>query len=350
MPGMGWRTRRAAGGLAGAALLVAVGASPAAAAPLTGRPPYQFTVRAAPVENYLEYFRELVQDAGFSRVQITHRSGDATGQARAVGAAYWLLTDDEPCLLGCEPPCPEATLINPTVARTANPRECADRIPGSAALGLPSSPDRTVPPAAHTEVRTPTDMTADAVSRMAGLAGSGSRVGALGSSSAAAFDPIAHRFTGSASSFLADVALPGGGAAAVASMLSISAVPNAVPLVSYRLSLTTWHDGTSTSGIDEQGFSIAGQQIPLTDLVGRVNKQLADLGGQLAQFAELGIAVLSPATAYTADGHRFRVAAPVVVVGARRDLALPTPVRGTGLRLGNAVFEGAFGAPDPPLR
>jgi len=32
-------------------------------------PPYQFTVRAAPVENYLQYFRELVQGVGFSRVQ-----------------------------------------------------------------------------------------------------------------------------------------------------------------------------------------------------------------------------------------------------------------------------------------
>jgi hypothetical protein len=347
---MGRRTRRAAGGLAGVALLVAVGTSPAAAAPLTARPPYQFTVRAAPVETYLEYFRELVQDVGFSRVQITHSAGDATGHARAVGAAYWLLTDDEPCLLGCEPPCPEPTLINPTVARTANPRECADRIPGAGALGLPTTVDSSVPAAAHAEARTPTEETAGALSRMAGPGGSGSRVNALGSSSAAAFDRTTDRFTGNASSFVADVALPGGGAATVASMLSVSAVPNAVPVVSYRLSLTTWRDGTSTSGVDEQGFSIAGEQIPLTDLVGRVNSQLAAVGKQLSEFADLGIAVLSPATAYTAEGQRFRVAAPVVVIGAGRDLALPTPLRGTGLRLGSAVFEGAFSAPDPPLR
>jgi hypothetical protein len=166
----------------------------------------------------------------------------------------------------------------------------------------------------------------------------------------AAFDPIADRFTGTATSFVTDVALPGGGAAAVASTLSVSAVPHAVPAVSYRLSLTTWRDGTSSSGIDEQGFSIAGQQIPLTDLVDRVNGQLAALARQLSAFAELGIAVLAPATAYRADDARFRVAAPVVMIGAGRDLALPTPLRGTGLRLGSAVFDGAFSAPDPPLR
>jgi len=336
---MGWRTRRAAGGLAGAALLVAGGASPAAAAPSTDRPPYEFTVRAAPVEHYLEYFRELVQDVGFSRVQLTHAAGDATGHARAVGAAYWLLTDDEPCLLGCEPPCPEPTLINPTVARTANPRECTDRIPGPGALGLPTTPAAAVP-AAHTAARTPTEQSADAACR----------VGSLGSSSAAAFDRTADRFTGNASSFVADVALPGGGAAAVASTMSVSAVPNAVPAVSYRLSLTTWRDGTSSSGIDEQRLRIAGQQIPLTELVGRVNAQLAALGRALSQFAQLGIAVLAPATSYRTDDSRFRVTAPVVVIGAGRDLASPTPLRGTGLRLGSAVFSGAFSAPDPPLR
>ena len=142
------------------------------------------------------------------------------------------------------------------------------------------------------------------------LAGPGTGLGALGSSSAAAFDRTTDRFTGNANSSVADLALPGGGAATVASTLSVCTVPNAVPMVSYRLSLTTWRDGTATSGVDEQGFSIAGEQIPLTDLVGRVNSQLAALGRRLAQVAELGIAVLSPTTAYAQDGGRFRVTAP----------------------------------------
>src|SRR4051794_29669395 len=72
--GMGRRTRRATGVLAGTAALLAAQVGPAAAAPLSTLPPYQFTVRAAPVENYLQYFRELVQDVGFSRVQIAHRT------------------------------------------------------------------------------------------------------------------------------------------------------------------------------------------------------------------------------------------------------------------------------------
>src|SRR5882762_5525534 len=193
---MGRRMRRAAGALAVAALLVVGQAAPAGAAPLISRPPYQFTVRAAPVENYLEYFRELVQDVGFSRVQVAHRSGDATGDARALGASYWLFTDDEPCLLGCEPPCPEATPVNPTMARTSNPRDCTDRVAGPAALGLPS-PDKSFPAAVHTEAHTRTDVSADALSRVGGLTAAGIGAGTAGSSSTAAMDPVTGRFTGS---------------------------------------------------------------------------------------------------------------------------------------------------------
>lgn len=347
---MGRRTRRVAGALAGAALLVVGQADPAAAAPLRSRPPYQFTVRAAPVEQYLQYFRELVQDVGISRVQIAHHAGDPTGHARALGAAYWTFTDDEPCLLGCEPPCPEATLVNATVARTSNPRECADRLPGLGALGLPTSLDKSFPAAAHTEAHTPSDRRADALSRVAGAAAGQLGTGAAGSAAEAEYDAVTGRFLGSAHSFVADLVLPGGELATVVSMLTVSAVPDTTPVVSYRLSLTTARDGTSTSGLDAQGFSIAGQQIPLTDLVSRVNGQLASLGQQLATFAELGIGVLSPATDYTSDKGRFRVTAPVVVIGVEPDLALPAPERGTGVRLGAAVFEGAFSAPDPPLR
>ncbi|HEY3605726.1 MAG TPA: hypothetical protein VGL04_13730 [Sporichthyaceae bacterium] len=347
---MGRRGRRAASALVGAALLVAGQAAPAVAAPLSTRPPYQFTVRAAPAEQYLQYFRELVQDVGFSRVQIAHRAGDATGHARALGAAYWLLTDDEPCLLGCEPPCPEATLINTTEARTANPRECTDRRAGLGALGLPSNADRSFPAAAHTEAHTPSDLHADALSRVAGVGAGQIGSGAAGSTSSAVFDPSTGRFLGSARSFVTDIALPNGQLAAVASALTVSGIPNTVPVVSYRLSLTVARDGTSSSGLDEQGFSIAGQQIPLTDLVGRVNSQLHSLGQQLSAFAELGIGVMSPVTDYAADSGRFRVAAPVVMIGVEPNLALPAPPSGTGVRLGTAVFEGAFSAPDPPLR
>jgi hypothetical protein len=347
---MGRRTRRAASALAGATLLWAGQVGPAAAAPRSAMPPYQFTVRAAPVETYLQYFRELVQDIGFSRVQIAHRADEATGHARAVGAAYWLLTDDEPCLLGCEPPCPEATVVNATEARTANPRECTDRLPGLGALGLPTNADKSFPGAAHTEVHTPSDLRADALSRVAGAAVGQLGTGAAGSASSAVFDPITGRFTGSAHSFVADIALPNGELATVASALTVTALPNTTPVVSYWLALTSARSGTSSSGLDQQGFSIAGQQVPLTDLVGRVNSQLGSLGQQLSAFAEVGIGVLSPVSDYTADGHRFRVSAPVVVIGVEPDLALPAPERGTGLRLGAAVFEGAFSAPDPPLR
>lgn len=337
----------------GAALLVAGQAAPVVAAPVSTRPPYQFTVRAAPAEQYLQYFRELVQDVGFSRVQIAHRAGDATGHARALGSAYWLLTDDEPCLLGCEPPCPPSAVVNATVARTANPKDCDDKVPGLAALSVPADVTKQLGDGARprSDARTPSTYLATGSARVAEFAGNaGLRAAAAGSESTATVDPATGRYTGTARGYVADLQLAGDRLATVTSLLRVTAEPGGTPKVDYLLSLLASGGGGWQSGVDQGSFTIAGTAIPLADLIGRVNAQLAALGSSLGNLADLGVRVLAPATDYVPGTDRFRVAAPVLLLGVSPDVSTPTPNRDTGVRLGTAVFEGSYNRPDPPLR
>ena len=329
--------------LAGPAAAVPNGSSHALSVPALL--PYQFSVRAAPLENYLHFFRELDSDTGYSRVRLAHRTGEPVGSARAVGAAYWLLTDDEPCLLGCDPPCPESTPSNPTVASTSNPRECKDVLPGPGTLGVPPDvlPLNGTGSAPRVGAQTPSEFSATGSAQAVALSvGAGVNTGAVGSTSTGSVDRVTGAFTGVARGVVTDIALPGGKLATVTSMLGVSVAPGVAPKVDYLLSLVTWDGAGMASKVDQQSFTIGGNQIPLVDLVRNVNAQLAALGERLGSLIDLGVRVLEPVDDYTVYGTRFRVSAPVLVVGVDPDVSLPAPTGASGLRIGSAVFEGGF--------
>lgn len=335
---------------AGAALCLA-GAVPArASGPV---PPYQFTIRASAIEQYLQFFREIDSDIGFSRVELAHIAGAPAGSASALAASYWLPTDDAPCLLGCEPPCPESSVVNPTVARTADPKDCDNKTPGLAALGVPADltkqlGDQIKP---RVDARTPSTSTATGSARIAQITGSGGlQAAAAGSESTEHVDPTTGRYTGVARGYVTDLRLAGGRLVTVTSMLRVTADPGASPTIDYLLSLVASTGRGWQSGVDQGSFTIAGNAIPLSDLLGKINAQLASAGSNLGNLADLGVRVLAPASDYVPGTDRFRVSAPVLVLGVSPDVSTPTPNRDTGVRLGSAVFEGSYTAPDPPLR
>lgn len=337
-----------------AATLVIGGGAPAAAQRTldSAQLQYQFTLRAAPVETYAHFFRELVQGVAFSRVQLTQRRGEVGGIARAVAAAVWPITDEEPCLLGCEPPCPESTVVNPTVARTSAPLECNERVPGFAASGLPPQVADALSSGIAPEVAasTPNDATATGSSRIGDFDFGDNRFAGAGSVSTARINTTTGRLRASARSFVTRLQLPDGGVASIASTLAISALSDERPTVDYQLSFASAGSGKTRSGLDQTNFTISGTKIPITDLVTTFNDSLTAIGSQLRILAALGIRVLAPTTDFTAVGTRYRVSAPVLMVGVEPGVALPTPTRDGGVRIGAATFEGNYGRPDAPLR
>jgi hypothetical protein len=344
------------GAAASTAAVLALGAAtPAAATPRAVDPEqiqYQFTLRAAPVESYTYFFRELVQAAGFSRVQLAHERGDVSGVARALGAAVWPITDEEPCLLGCEPPCPESTVVNPTVARTSAPPECNNRVPGTAASGLPPELAALLSEGVAPEIvaTTPDDTTATGSARIGDLDHKRNSFDGAGSLSTARVDRYTGKLVASAQTFVTELRLPDGDLASITSRLEVTARPDELPQVSYLLSLVGAAGGGNRSGLDQANFTISGNKIPITDFVQGFNDSVANVGAQLRILAGLGVRVLSPTADFTEVGTRFRVSAPVLMVGVEPSVNLPAPTRDGGVRIGAATFEGSYGAPDPPLR
>ncbi|MBV9822012.1 MAG: hypothetical protein JO144_07165, partial [Actinobacteria bacterium] len=282
----------------GAGLTLVFGWAPAAAA-ADQPPPYQFTIRAAAVEQYLQFFREIDSDLGFSRVLLSHFSGAPAGSSTALGASYWLLTDDAPCLLGCEPPCPKTAVINPTVARTANPKDCDNKTPGLAALGVPAQVQKELgePSRPRSDAATPSTNTALASARIAQVAGNaGFQAAAVGSESTATVDPITGHYVGTSRGYVLDLHLAGDRLATVTSLLRVTAEPSSMPKVDYLLSLVSSGGNGWQSGVDQGSFTIAGSAIPLSDFLAKFNAQLATLGSSLGNLADLGVRVLAPAT------------------------------------------------------
>ncbi|MGQ0467467.1 MAG: hypothetical protein ACT4QG_19390 [Sporichthyaceae bacterium] len=347
-----WTPRRGHVGavFVAAALVLTAGAPPAAAE--RERLQYQFTLSAAPVEGYTYFFRELVQALGYSRVQLTQRRSEISGQSRAIGAALWPITDEEPCLLGCEPPCPESMVLNPTVARTSSPLECNDRFSGASAAGLPPLVADALSSGLAPEARasTPSDIEATGSSRVGDTSFGENDFASAGSVSTARVFGATGRLVASARSFLTDLRLPGGEVVSLSSSLQITAVPGALPTVGFTLSFASAGGGPNRSGVDQASFTISGNAIPIGDFVQAFNDSLAAVGGQLRVLAGLGIRVLAPTTEFTEVRSRFRVNAPVFTIGAEPGATLPTPTRDGGVRLASATFEGNYEAPDPALR
>jgi hypothetical protein len=243
-------------------------------------------------------------------------------------------------------------LINPTVARTTSPRECNDRVPGLSAAGAPTELTKAFDTgsASRVRARTPSDRTATGSSRVVNVDGpAGVQAAAGGSSATATVDGAGH-YIGSASAFVTDLEFAGNRLASVTSAMQVTTEPGTLPKVDYLLSLITSGGSGWSSGVDQQSFTIAGHQIPLVDLVSQVNAQLAILGSQLSKLADLGVRVLAPNTDYVPGTDRFRVSAPVVLIGVGPQLSTPTPTRDTGVRIGTAEFDGSYTEPDPPLR
>jgi hypothetical protein len=271
-----------------------------------------------------------------------------------VGAGYWLVTDDEPCLFGCDPPCPSGEVPNPTVARTMFPTRCEPRRPGLNPLGVPAEVDKSLPAPAwpQSEAEARTDVSGSAAGRNTELAlPPGIRLGAAGSTGFAAVTRETGEYSGTARSFVSELVTPTGGLASITSLMRVTVSPqSSQPRVTYLLSVAGTSGGGSRTEVDEHGFTVAGVDIPAGDLIAQFNSALSAYAKSVAMLGELGFELLAPQVGQSYDGRRYRIAAPVLTLGADPSVARTTPAREAGVRLGAAVFEGSYTDPDPILR
>jgi hypothetical protein len=327
-----------------ALLLTGVAALPtgSARAAAPSPTPYAFTLRSTAVENFVNLFREMGQGVGFSRSTLTRLAGAREGEAEAIGAGAWTLLEDEPCLLGCDPPCTSPTVGNPSMARASHPRSCADQRAGLF-TGTASPPGQAAAPSPASAV---------GAGRAVGVTSfPGLRVGLAGSDVTASVQ-VDGQYVGTAHSYLTDVVTASGQIRSITSTMRVNALPDgSLPTVTTSFSVVGLSSNGSRAGINERGFTIFGQDIPATDLVRWFNAQLQQVVGIAGVLGQVGVRVLDPQVGLSDDGRRYRITAPALVLGAEQGVNTQgLSARAGGLRLASGVFEGSYDQPDAPAR
>jgi hypothetical protein len=312
-------------------------AGPASARSTPRADGYSFTLRAGAVENFVHFFREIAQGVGFSRVTLTHPGDAPRGSAEAVGAGVWTLVEDEPCLLGCDPPCTDPAVGNPTMARSTFPRSCDDQRAGLA-VGetTPTAQARAVGPA-----------TGESEGHAVELSSfPGFRAGAAGSEVSANVSESGV-YTGVAQAYLTEVATATGSARAVTSLMRVTVRPDgSVPVVTFAFSVVGAAAADARTGVNGQNFTIFGRDIPVVDFVAYFNHQVANVVGVAGILGNLGVRLLEPSVGLSDDGTRYRVTSPVLLVGAAQGaLTQGLSLHSGGVRLAAGVFEGSYGRP-----
>ena len=323
------------------ALLVAP-VPPASARPTPREDGYSFVVRAGAVENFVHFFHEMAQGAGFSRVSLTRPADATAGRAEAVGAGAWTLVEDEPCLLGCDPPCTDPVLGNPTMSRATFPRSCDDQRAGLALGGV-------APPGQAAASGPATAVAKGHAVQLTSFPGV--RAGVAGSEVSGSVSPTGV-YTGVAEAYVHELVTATGSARAITSLMRVTARPDGtVPVVTFAFSVVGATAADSRAGVNEQNFTIFGRDIPLVDAVSYFNHQVANVVGIAGVLGHLGVRLLEPSVGLSDDGSRYRITAPVLLVGATQGaLTQGLSLHSGGVRLAAAVFEGSYGAPAPAPR
>jgi hypothetical protein len=340
------RTRSRTAGVAAAVLAAAglAGVPAANAAPQAfnfQNSSYILTLRAGAVEPYAVIPRDLPTDIGFSYVDLVHDLGQKQGRCETWGAGYWLGTEVEEGVLGLGAAPPDAGDVshgykNPTTSRQVRP----DLTPA----GEPSGSDRTpVIPAAgtagpHWVATCNHDAKGSGTGELADVAGAKF----VGSTSAAEVNKVTGLYTGISRSYIQDLEI-GGNLVTITSLMQVKQTPTSKPVITYRLSFLDGGPDGKNYGLNQNGFTVAGTNVPADPLVEQFNSQVEQGAGALAALGPYGLSLLAPHVGKSTDGDRFSITAPVIQGKAGLKVREGTIGQEQGLRFGSVTFQGAYG-------
>jgi hypothetical protein len=335
--------------LAAAAAALLVGAPLTAAPPATAAPsPFDFeessyilTLRAGAVEPYALIPRDLPTDIGYSYVDLVHDIGQQDGRCEAWGAGYWLGQEVEEGVLGPGAAPTDAGDVskgykNPTTSRQVRP----DLTPA----GQPSGSDRTpaipadgsagpnwIAACAH-------DAKGNGTGELADLAGAK----LVGSTSAAEVNKATGLYTGTSRAYIQDLDI-GGALVTITSLMQVKQAPGAQPVITYRLWLLDGGAEGTNYGLNQNGFTVAGTDVPADQLVEQFNDQIAQGARAIAALGPYGLTLLAPHVGKSTDGDRYSITAPVIQGNAGLKLRDGTIGQEQGLRFGSVTFQGVYG-------
>lgn len=336
--------KKLAAAAAAALALSGVQAGPAGAAPEKfdfRDSSYILTLRAGAVEPYAIIPRDLPTDIGFSYVDLVHDIGMKQGRCEAWGAGYWLGTEVEEGVLGLGAAPPDAGDVskgykNPTTSRQVRP----DLSPPDA----PSQSDRTPAIPASGNAGPNWVATCDHDAKGSGTGETADFAGAtfVGSTSAAEVNKVTGVYNGIARAYIQDLEIAGR-FVTITSLMQVKQTPDTKPVITYRLSFLDGGVDGNNYGLDQNGFTVAGTNVPADQLVEQFNQQAAQGAGAIAALGPYGLSLLAPHVGKSTDGDRFSITAPVIQGKAGLKVREGTIGQEQGLRFGAVTFQGAYG-------
>jgi hypothetical protein len=344
---------RAACAAALAAGTVVGGATSAAAAPAPSAPggsfslvdsSYILTMRSSAIEPYATLPRDLPMGIGHSFVDLVHDMGRPQGRCEVIGAGYWLGTELEEAVLGpgLAPPDPTTGKAakgyeNPTISRNVAPNisptdeNLLDKNPAIPADGSGGP---------HWKAKCQSDTSGTGTGIITSLPGV---AGLVGSTTTADVNKQTGTYVGTGRAYIADLKTPLGNFDSVTSVMQVKNEPNKKPTVTYRVSFAGGNGTGTNFALAQDGFSIAGTDVPVDDLVKQYNDQVTAQSKNLATLGTFGLWILAPQVGKSVDGGRYSISAPVVLGRTGLEARSGTVGHDQGMRLGSTTFTGVYG-------
>lgn len=317
---------------------------------------YILDVRSAAIEAETALPAALFPGVGFSEVFLSHDLGQPQGRCQADGAMYWAGQYLEEAVLGFGAAPPDAGSVkggyrNPVFARDVNPDfsagdEASKRRPG---VVNPAPPGQVVAPLPSDGTPLLIQSRCDSDVRGSGtgnVVDVGGVLGVVGSTTQAEVDKVTGRYTASARAYVTGIT-NAGSLDTVTSFMQVTQRPGAEPVVTYRLSFIDSKHSGSHNGLSQDGFTLAGTNVPVGQLVEQFNGQAKTLSAAAAAIGPFGFQVLAPqegivpSTEAGTTGLRY-VTAPVIAAQGGLSLREGTLGESVKPRLGTVTFTGAY--------
>ena len=298
---------------------------------------YILTIRSGAVETYALIPRDLPQDIGYSYVDLSHDTGAPVGRCEAESAAYWMGLEIEEGVLsyGASPPGADGKATtgyqNPTHAHTVSP----DLTPGHDAT---TAPTITSPTGPMWSAQCDNDAKGAAAGNVAGWNG----IGLLGSTTSGTVDKDTGVYVGTSRAYMQGIT-GAGNINAITSFMQVKNKPNVEPAITYRMSFFESDAGASASSLSQNGFTLSGTDVPVSQFVNQFNDQAKSGAAALAALGPAGLQLLAPTVGTSTDGDRYAITAPTVAGHFGLAARQGTVGQDQGIRFGSVTFSGVYG-------
>ncbi len=296
---------------------------------------YAEFIRAGAIETFADVPRNVVQDGGFSSVDLRKDFGEATARCTVFGAGYYLGEEvEEGIIKGGAAPVAEGQTAtdaspyeNPTLSKKLRPETSAVDSSTEVAPAFPATGNGAKFTSECTDDFYAGTATGDVINAQGFTF--------AGSTTAGQLDKKTGLFTGTSRALITGFE---GAFDSISSLMQVKHAPDKEPTVTFRLAF--FNSEASKSGFTDNGFTLGGADIPAKMFVETFNQQAAANAPAFAAFGPAGLKILAPTVGVNQDSGRYEITSPVAEGNLGIASRTGTIGQNQGLRFAAITFTG----------